>query len=35
MIMIGLDPYRFRIFEEDDDDDIDIIGTGKKTGGCG
>mmetsp|Transcript_14289 Transcript_14289/g.21327 ORF Transcript_14289/g.21327 Transcript_14289/m.21327 type:complete len:89 (-) Transcript_14289:461-727(-) len=31
----GLDPYRFRIFEEDDDDNIDMIGGGKKSGGCG
>eukprot|EP01036_Dinobryon_divergens_P029905 gene29905-39075_t len=30
-----LDPYRFKIFEDDDGDDVDIIGGGKKTGGCG
>ena len=32
---IDLDPYRYKIFEDDDGDDIDIIGGGKKTGGCG
>ena len=37
MILIsstGLDPYRFKIFEDDDEDDIEVIG-GKKGGGCG
>ena len=30
----GLDPYRYTWFEENDDD-IDLLGGGKKTGGCG
>ena len=32
----GLDPYRYKLFENDDDDvDIDMIGRKKKGGGCG
>ena len=31
----GLDPYRYRLPFEDDDDEIDIIGGPPKTGGCG
>ena len=34
----NLDPYRWKIFEEDDDDnDLEILASGgkKKTGGCG